>query len=322
MPEKRTRGRLVESSSMIQARNDLLEALGAAIAEIGPEVALVPGFESPKQAALGDLASTAAMQLAKPLKQQPRELAARLIASLRAQSAVQRWVESIEIAGPGFINLRLKPAARQSVVAEMLAAGDDFGRVPATGERIIVEFVSANPTGPLHVGHGRQAALGDSICNLFETQGWAVTREFYYNDAGVQIETLTASVQARLRGLKPGDADWPAAAYNGDYIADIAADFAARKTVRADDREHDGVGRRRRRRRHPRSSPSPTCATSRTSTCRPSACTSTTTTSSRACTRPAASIRRCSAWSTPARPTRRTARCGCAPPTTATTRTA
>ena len=227
---------------MIQARNDLLEALGAAIAEIGPEVALVPGFESPKQAALGDLASTAAMQLAKPLKQPPREIAARLIASLRAQSAVQRWVESIDIAGPGFINLRLKPAARQSVVAEILAAGVDFGRVPATGERIIVEFVSANPTGPLHVGHGRQAALGDSICNLFETQGWAVTREFYYNDAGVQIEALTASVQARLRGLKPGDADWPAAAYNGDYIADIATDFAARKTVRADDRSTTASG--------------------------------------------------------------------------------
>ena len=227
---------------MIQARNDLLAALGAAIAEVGPDVALVAGFESPKQAALGDLASTAAMQLAKPLKQPPREIAARLIASLRAQSAVERWVDSIDIAGPGFINLRLKPAARQAVVAEILAAGADFGRVPSSGEKIIVEFVSANPTGPLHVGHGRQAALGDSICNLFETQGWKVTREFYYNDAGVQIEALTASVQARLRGLKPGDADWPPAAYNGDYIADIAADFAARKTVRADDRSTTASG--------------------------------------------------------------------------------
>jgi len=227
---------------LIQARNDLLAALGAAIAEVGPDVDLVAGFESPKQAALGDLASTAAMQLAKPLKQPPREIAARLIASLRAQSAVERWVDSIDIAGPGFINLRLKPAARQAVVAEILAAGAEFGRVPSTGEKIIVEFVSANPTGPLHVGHGRQAALGDSICNLFETQGWTVTREFYYNDAGVQIEALTASVQARLRGLKPGDADWPPAAYNGDYIADIAADFAARKTVSADDRSTTASG--------------------------------------------------------------------------------
>ena len=227
---------------MIQARQDLLAALGAAIAEVSPEVALAPGFELPKQAALGDLASTAAMQLAKPLKQPPREIAARLIASLRAQSAVQRWVESIDIAGPGFINLRLRPAARQSVVSEILSAGDAFGRTAATDERIVVEFVSANPTGPLHVGHGRQAALGDSICNLLETQGWRVTREFYYNDAGVQIEALAASVQARLRGLKPGDPDWPQAAYNGDYIADIAADFAARKTVQADDRSMTASG--------------------------------------------------------------------------------
>jgi arginyl-tRNA synthetase len=201
---------------MIQAREELLEAMGAAIAEVSPAAALAPAFEAPKQAALGDLASTAAMQLAKPLKQPPREIAARLIASLRAQSAVQRWVESIDIAGPGFINLRLTPAARQAVVAEVLAAGADFGRRAPTGERIVVEFVSANPTGPLHVGHGRQAALGDSICNLLEAQGWQVTREFYYNDAGVQIEALAASVLARLHGVRRGVADWPAAAYNGD----------------------------------------------------------------------------------------------------------
>ena len=227
---------------MIQARHDLLEALGAAIAEVSPEVALAPGFESPKQAAMGDLASTAAMQLAKPLKQPPREVAARLIASLRAQSAVQRWVESIDIAGPGFINLRLTPAARQSVITEILAAGEAFGHAKTTEERIVVEFVSANPTGPLHLGHGRQAALGDSICNLLETQGWRVTREFYYNDAGVQIDALAASVQARLRGLQPGDPQWPEAAYNGDYIADIAADYLACKTVVADDRSTTASG--------------------------------------------------------------------------------
>jgi arginyl-tRNA synthetase len=227
---------------MIQARQDLLTALGAAIAAVSPDSALAPAFESPRQASLGDLASTAAMQLAKPLKQPPRAIATRLIDALKAQAAVQRWVESIEIAGPGFINLRLTPAARQAVVGEVLAAGTAFGRRATTDERIVVEFVSANPTGPLHVGHGRQAALGDSICNLLETQGWRVTREFYYNDAGVQIEALGASVQARLRGLKPGDPDWPAAAYNGDYIADIAADFAARKTVQADDRRFTASG--------------------------------------------------------------------------------
>ncbi|MEP7058165.1 MAG: arginine--tRNA ligase, partial [Caldimonas sp.] len=227
---------------MIQAREDLLAALGAAISEVSPTAALEPAFESPKQAALGDLASTAALQLAKPMKQAPREVAARLIESLRAQSAVRRWVESIDIAGPGFINLRLKPAARQAVVAEILAAAAAFGRRKPSGARIVVEYVSANPTGPLHLGHGRQAALGDSICNLLETQGWQVTREFYYNDAGVQIDALAASVRARLRGFAPGDREWPAAAYNGDYIADIARDFAARKTVRADDRSYTASG--------------------------------------------------------------------------------
>src|SRR5205814_2513963 len=105
-----------------------------------------------------------------------------------------------------------------------------------------VEFVSANPTGPLHLGHARQAALGDAICHLFESQGYRVTREFYYNDAGVQIATLAASVQARVRGFKPGDPQWPDAAYNGDYIADIAADFMAKKAVKADDRGFTASG--------------------------------------------------------------------------------
>ncbi|MEO6030314.1 MAG: arginine--tRNA ligase [Burkholderiaceae bacterium] len=227
---------------MIQAKHELLAALGAAVAEVGPGAALVPVFESPKQAAHGDLACTAAMPLAKALKRNPREVAAALVQALQRQGAVQRWVESLEIAGPGFINLRLKAGAKQAVVAEVLAAGAGFGRQPARPDKVLVEFVSANPTGPLHLGHARQAALGDAICNLFETQGWQVTREFYYNDAGVQIATLAASVQARLRGLKPGDAQWPEAAYNGDYIADIAADFLARKTVQADDRRFTASG--------------------------------------------------------------------------------
>ena len=125
---------------------------------------------------------------------------------------------------------------------EVLSAGAAFGQRAPHGSRVMVEFVSANPTGPLHVGHGRNAALGDCVCNLLQSQGWSVTREFYYNDAGVQIATLGTSVQARLRGLKPGDAGWPEAAYNGEYIADIAADFLARKTVRADDREVTACG--------------------------------------------------------------------------------
>ena len=227
---------------MIQVKHDLLAALGAAMAEVAPAGAPTPQFESPKQAAHGDLACTAAMPLAKALKKNPREVAAALVEALNRQPAVRQWVDALEIAGPGFINLRLKAAAKQAVVGEVLGAGQRFGHAPPQDERMLVEFVSANPTGPLHVGHARQAALGDAICNLFETQGWRVSREFYYNDAGVQIATLAASVQARLRGLAPGDAQWPEAAYNGDYIADIAADFLARKTVKADDRTYTASG--------------------------------------------------------------------------------
>ncbi|MBL8353181.1 MAG: arginine--tRNA ligase [Burkholderiaceae bacterium] len=227
---------------MIQAKQDLLAALGAAVAHIAPDTSFTPAFESPKQAAHGDFAITAAMQLARPLKRNPRELAAALVEALKAQPAVRRWVSALEIAGPGFINLRLAAAARQAVVREVLAAGDAFGRRPAHGRKLMCEFVSANPTGPLHVGHGRQGALGDAICRLYESQGWAVTREFYYNDAGVQIATLARSTRARLEGLAPGDIGWPPDAYNGDYIADIAADFLARKTVHADDRAFSASG--------------------------------------------------------------------------------
>jgi arginyl-tRNA synthetase len=227
---------------MIQAKQELLQALAAALAELAPGVAPAAAFESPKQASHGDLAVTAAMPLARALKRNPRELATALVDALDRQPAVRRWVAALEIAGPGFVNLRLVPAARQAVVSEVLRSGPCFGQQAANGRRLMVEFVSANPTGPLHVGHGRQAALGDSICNLLVTQGWQVHREFYYNDAGAQISTLALSTQARIKGLKPGDDGWPESAYNGDYIADIAADFLARKTVRADDREFTASG--------------------------------------------------------------------------------
>ena len=228
---------------MIRIQQALGQALAAALDHVSPGHGLSPAFEKPKQAAHGDLAVTVAMQLARPLKKNPRELATALVAALQAQPAVAEWVEALEIAGPGFINLRLKAAARQAVVGEVLAAGEAFGRsADAAGRKVLVEFVSANPTGPLHVGHGRQAALGDALCNLYASQGWQVQREFYYNDAGVQIATLAISTQARLRGLKPGDAGWPENAYNGDYIADIAADFLAKKTVTADDRAFTASG--------------------------------------------------------------------------------
>ena len=230
---------------MILAKHELQQALQVALAELATSagVAAPPAaFESPKQAAHGDLAITAAMPLAKALKKNPREIGEALVRMLQAAPAFQRWVPALEIAGPGFINLRLSPAAKQAVVREVLAAGAAYGQQPQTGRRVMVEFVSANPTGPLHVGHGRNAALGDSISNLLQTQGAEVQREFYYNDAGVQINNLATSTQARLRGLKPGEPGWPEAAYNGEYIADIAADFAAKATVRADDREFTASG--------------------------------------------------------------------------------
>jgi arginyl-tRNA synthetase len=165
-----------------------------------------------------------------------------LVERLSATPAARRWVQGFEIAGPGFVNLRLAPAAKQAVVAEVLRDGAAFGRQAPSARAVLVEFVSANPTGPLHVGHARQAALGDSLCNLFDAQGWQVTREFYYNDAGVQIATLAASTQARLRGLKPGDDGWPEPAYNGDYIEDIASAYRLRATVAADDRAYTASG--------------------------------------------------------------------------------
>jgi arginyl-tRNA synthetase len=227
---------------MLQAKQELLGALAAGLDKLLPGAGDKAAFESPKVAAHGDYACTAAMQLAKPLKQNPRQVAEALKADLLAQPAFQRWADGIDIAGPGFLNIRLKPEAKQQVVREVLSAGQGFGREPANGSRLMVEFVSANPTGPLHVGHGRQAALGDAICNLYETQGWDVHREFYYNDAGVQIATLATSVQLRAQGLKPGDADWPEAAYNGDYIQDIAGAFLAKEAVKADDREFTASG--------------------------------------------------------------------------------
>ena len=227
---------------MLSVKQELLGSLAAELERLSPGAGGKAVFESPKVAAHGDFACTAAMQLAKPLKQNPRQLAEALRSALLVAAPFQQWVDAIDIAGPGFINIRLKPAAKQRIVREVLATGACFGQQPANGRKLMVEFVSANPTGPLHVGHGRQAALGDAICNLYASQGWDVTREFYYNDAGVQIATLATSTQLRARGLKPGDAGWPEAAYNGDYIQDIANDFLARKTVHADDREFTASG--------------------------------------------------------------------------------
>ena len=227
---------------MLKIKQELLAGLAQALDQLSPGAGDKAAFESPKVAAHGDYAITAAMQLAKPLKANPRQVGEQLKAALLALPVYQRWVADIDIAGPGFINIRLTPAAKQQIVQEVLQAGDAFGVQPPNGQRLMVEFVSANPTGPLHVGHGRQAALGDAICSLYETQGWDVYREFYYNDAGVQIGTLATSTQLRIKGFKPGDEQWPDAAYNGDYIQDIANDYLAKKTVHSDDREFTASG--------------------------------------------------------------------------------
>ena len=191
-------------------------------------------LERPRDPTHGDIACNIAMQLAKPLKKNPRELAQAIVDAVLANPARVGLIDAIELAGPGFINLRVARAIKQSIITRVLQDAACYGKTnDGAGHQVLVEFVSANPTGPLHVGHGRQGALGDAMSALLEAQGYAVLREFYYNDAGVQIATLAASVQARAQGKKPGDAAWPESAYNGDYIADIAADFLAKKTVSA-----------------------------------------------------------------------------------------
>ena len=216
-------------------QHQLIALIGRAVSNVLPDTQPTVTLERPKVAAHGDMATNIAMQLAKPARRNPRELAQNIVDALMAQPETAELVESAEIAGPGFINFRLTAAARQAVLKVLHDEGEHFGNQPANHEKILVEFVSANPTGPLHVGHARQAALGDSLCRLFSAQGYEVTREFYYNDAGNQIDNLAISVQARARGIAPDDAEFPADGYKGDYILDIANDFIARKTVKAAD---------------------------------------------------------------------------------------
>nr|WP_239535312.1 arginine--tRNA ligase [Dyella kyungheensis] len=181
----------------------------------------VPNFviERTRSRDHGDFAANAAMLLAKPARAKPRELAEKLVAALPANALVGK----VEIAGPGFINFFLAPGAYHAEVERVLADGNAYGRSNSgKGVTAGVEFVSANPTGPLHVGHGRNAVLGDCIARVLDATGWKVKREFYYNDAGVQIQNLAVSTQARARGLTPNDAGWPEDGYRGDYIADVA----------------------------------------------------------------------------------------------------
>jgi len=203
-------------------RERITSTLAGIVREQFPDVSAPPiALERPRDPAHGDYATNIALVLAKAARRNPRELAQAIAASLG--SALSGCIEAPEIAGPGFINLRLRAAARQRVVAAVLAAQSTYGRsVARAGERVIVEFVSANPTGPLHVGHGRQAALGDAIASLLEWQGCDVTREFYYNDAGAQIQNLAVSVRARAHEILGESGDFPEDGYRGDYIRELA----------------------------------------------------------------------------------------------------
>ncbi len=223
-------------SALVSQGIEALRAAGTLAAD-----AATPDFviERPKTREHGDFATNAAMLLAKAARTNPRAVAQALVAALPASDDVAR----VEIAGPGFINFHLSPGAWQREVAAALRHGAEYGCNSSGGGRTAgVEYVSANPTGPLHVGHGRAAAIGDCIARVLDANGWKVKREFYYNDAGVQIENLARSVQARLRGFRPGDEQWPAEAYNGDYIQDVADAYARGDTVEIEGHAVTGGG--------------------------------------------------------------------------------
>lgn len=198
-----------------------------------------PQIDRPRDPSHGDLSCNIAMVLAKRAGMAPRELATQLIAALPDNNIVERC----DIAGPGFINFFVNQSRQTDIVRTIIEAGDRYGRSETgAGQKVQVEFVSANPTGPLHVGHGRGAAIGDSLGRLLEATGWTVQREFYYNDAGQQINNLALSVQARAQGKDPTHKDWPTDGYQGGYIEDVAAAYVACETVHAADREITAAG--------------------------------------------------------------------------------
>jgi arginyl-tRNA synthetase len=204
----------------VSAESRLRAEVTRAARAIGAPEGFEPVLERPRDPAHGDWATNAAMTLAKQLKQKPQEIAKAMLAAIDAKAA---GVTESSIAGPGFINFRLDSGHLASALADVIAQGAAFGRANSgAGKPVNVEFVSANPTGPLHVGHGRQAALGDAIASLLEAAGWKVTREFYYNDGGGQIARLTDSVIHRLQGTPI-----PEDGYHGEYIKDIAEAYRA-----------------------------------------------------------------------------------------------
>nr|WP_218625573.1 arginine--tRNA ligase [Luteibacter sp. dw_328] len=211
-----------------------MQAIGA-LRESGklPSDFVAPTFviERTRSREHGDFATNVAMMMAKAAGRKPRDIATDLAEAFPPSALVGK----VEIAGPGFINFFLAPAAFHAEISRALAEADRYGsNHDGGGRQAGVEFVSANPTGPLHVGHGRAAAIGDSISRLLHASGWKVTREFYYNDAGVQIANLALSTQARAKGIAPDEPGWPESGYRGDYIAEVARAFLARESVEAD----------------------------------------------------------------------------------------
>jgi len=220
-------------SSRPSVKNALRDLLLHALDSLRRDGALdvpAPDFviERTRSREYGDFACNAALLLAKSLGRKPREVAETIVASLPASPLVER----VEIAGPGFINFFLTGAAWHDEIRRVLHEGAQYGHSQSGARRAVgVEFVSANPTGPLHVGHARAAATGDTLARLFSATGWKVYREFYYNDAGAQIQNLALSVQARIKGIEPDDPRWPADGYRGDYIRDVANDYTRGATV-------------------------------------------------------------------------------------------
>ena len=225
---------------MIILKAHIIGLLTRAASSIGADTTQINiVLERPKTAEHGDFATNLAMMLAKPMRQNPRAIAESLIKALPQSE----YIAKVEIAGAGFINFFLNAQSKQTVVGDILQQGAEFGRNnQGKGERVQVEFVSANPTGPLHVGHGRGAAVGDCLARLLDANGWNVTREFYYNDAGAQIDNLTLSVEARCKGISVDDPSFPENGYRGDYIADIASAYLAKETVTADDMQVTASG--------------------------------------------------------------------------------
>ncbi len=212
----------------------LRDALAHAARSLGAPSDVAPIVERPRDPSFGDWTTNLALTLAKPLGKKPRDIATALIAALDLSAL---HVAAAEIAGAGFINFRMQQAALARGLAAIIAKGDGYGKSDVGhGQRVMVEFVSANPTGPLHVGHGRQAALGDAISRLLEWTGWDVSREFYYNDAGAQIDNLTSSVQARVRGESVHEKG-----YHGEYIKEIAAAYVAAHPNDPDARDSNTV---------------------------------------------------------------------------------